>query len=220
MSIFNTLFYQPLLKTLLFFYESVPGGFGMAVILLTVAIKLLLYPLNQKALRSQKTLSVLQPKMEKLKKEHGDNKEDLARETMSAYKEAGINPLSGIFLSLIQIPILLGLYRVFQEVPLQAQINPVFLGVDLSLPNIPIVVVSTLFFFIQMQTTPSPKNLNKGSASSVGGPAFSSILEKQMKYFFPIFIFFVLLKTPSAIGLYLTVSSIFSIMQNKIMTDR
>jgi len=210
MSIFNTLFYQPLLKTLLFFYKSVPGGLGMAVVLLTVTIKLLLYPLNQKALRSQKTLSALQPKMDKLKKEHGDNKEDLARETMSAYKEAGINPLSGIFLSLAQIPILLGLYRVFQEVPLQAQINPIFLGIDLSLPNIPIVVVSTIFFFIQMQATSPPKSSDKGSA-------FSGILEKQMKYFFPIFIFFVLLKTPSAIGLYLTVSSIFSIIQSKLV---
>ncbi len=191
----------------------------MAVVLLTIAIKLLLYPLNHRVLRSQKTLSKLQPEMEKLRKRYGGNKEELARETMGIYKEAGINPLSGIFLSLIQIPILLGLYAVFQDVPSQAQINPIFLGIDLSQPNIALVALSTVLFFIQMQLTPSPKTSNKNPVSPAGGSDFSNILEKQMKYFFPIFIFFVLLKVPAAIGLYLTVSSIFSIIQGKLMNS-
>ena len=80
---FETFFYQPILNLLVFFYNIVPGNnLAIAIILLTATIKLALWPLSKQALQSQKNLQELQPEMERLKKEHANNKEELGRAMM------------------------------------------------------------------------------------------------------------------------------------------
>ena len=103
--LFNTILYEPIYNLLIYFYNIVPGNdIGLAIICLTVLIKLVLMPLSLQAVRSQKTLQDLQPKMDALKKQYKDSKEKLAAETMKLYKEQKVNPLSSCLPLLIQFP--------------------------------------------------------------------------------------------------------------------
>ena len=90
---------------------GIPYSFGFAIILFTVVIKLLTFPLNQQQIKSSKAQQELQPKLKALQKKYGDNREEMARAQMELYKEAGINPLGGCLPMLVQMPIWFGLYR-------------------------------------------------------------------------------------------------------------
>ncbi len=210
MNIFNTIFYQPLVKALLFLYGLQPAGLAGAVVLLTVIIKILLLPLNIKAIKSQKEMSALQPQLKKIQKKYKDDKEKLSRETMALYREAGINPFSSIILLLVQTPILFALYRVFTQVPTMEGIDPYFLGLNLSSSNTFFALAGAAFFFIQTKFT-NPK------METQDGSDFQAMLQKQMQYFFPVFMFFVLVRVPSAIALYFIVSGLLSIAERYLV---
>lgn len=224
-NIFHTFFYQPLFNALIFLYELIPGGdFGLAIILLTLLIRALLFPLNAKSIRSQKAISDLEPKLQAIRKKFEGNKEKIAKETMRIYQEAKINPFSGLVLVLIQLPILIALYRVFTKsvfveelqylysfISRPQEIKPNFLMTDLSQPNALLAAGAGILQFLQtkMQSSSSKKaKTETGNQSD-----FSQVLQKQMLYFFPAFTFLILLRIPSAISLYLAASAIFSILQ-------
>ena len=85
--IFNLVFYQPILNFLVFLYNIVPGhDIGLAIILMTVAIKLILLPLSKQSIKSQKALQELQPKIDEIKKKYADNKEEQGRVMMALFK--------------------------------------------------------------------------------------------------------------------------------------
>src|SRR3989338_65550 len=112
--LFNTILVQPLFNLLVFFYNLIPGhDLGMAIIVLTVVIKLVLYPLSRQSIRSQKALKDLQPKMDALKKQYKDNKEKQAKAMMELYKTEKVNPLSSCLPLLIQLPFLIAVFHVF-----------------------------------------------------------------------------------------------------------
>ena len=222
-NIFDILLYRPLFNALVLLYNYIPGhDFGIAVILLTVIIRIALYPVAVKALNSQKVLQKLQPKLQEIQKKFKDDKEKQAKETMELYRAEKINPFGGLFLALIQLPILIALYMVFWEGLKPSELanlynfvlNPVtinanFLGmIDLSKPNIAFAILAGVLQFFQTKMM-----LPKASKSAGSGPDFSQIMQKQMVYFFPVLTVIILLGLPSAIGLYWTVSGIFSIIQ-------
>lgn len=226
---FKVILYQPLFNALILLYEYLPGhDFGLAVIALTVLIKIILYPLGIQAIRSQKNLSDLQPKIEEIQRKHKDDKEKQARATMELYKKEKINPFSGCLPLLIQLPILLALFQVFWKgfgaermihlysfVPDPGQIDLTFLGIlDLAAPSIVLAFLAGITQFIQtkmMTPTASKKKLKEGTAK------FSDMLQKQMLYFFPIFTVFILWKLPAAIGLYWIATSLFTIIQQRLI---
>lgn len=220
-NVFDTIFCQPLLETLLFFYELIPGGnFGIAIILLTILIKILLFPLNWKSLKSQQSLNELQPKLEKIKERFKNDKEALARETMTLYKKNKVNPFSGFLLLLIQMPILIALYQVFRKASLNREINSFFLGLDLSQPNILLAVIGSAIFFVQMQLSGSRSKLSKSKVKKEKGFDFPVVFQKQMNYFLLFLTFLVLVKVSSAISLYLIVSTMLSILQMSLLKRR
>ncbi len=149
---FNVVLYYPLFNALVFIYNYLPfRDFGVAIIVLTFIIRLILYPLSVRAFTSQRALQKLQPKIQELQKKYKDDKNKQAQETMELYKTEKINPFSGLFLALIQLPILIALYRVFwwgikpgslvgslySFVANPGNFNPMFLSlIDLSKPNI------------------------------------------------------------------------------------
>ena len=220
---FNVLLYQPLFNSLVLLYNYLPGhDFGIAIIFLTIVIRIIIYPLSVKALNSQKALQALQPKMQEIQKKYKDNKEQLAKETLELYRKEKISPFSGLFLALIQLPILIALYSVFWKglnpeelanlysfVSNPGQINSIFLGIiDLSKANLLLAVLVGIFQFFQTKML-TPKNIpGQGKNSDI-----SQIMQKQMVYFFPFLTVFILMSLPSAIGLYWIVSGIFSIIQ-------
>jgi len=220
---FNLFLYFPLFNSLVLIYNYVPGhDFGLAVILLTIIIRLIIYPLSAKALVSQKALSNLQPQLRQLQEKYKDDKERQAKETLELYRREKINPFSGLFLALIQLPILIALYNVFWNglkpgelnnlygfVANPVNINSMFLGlVDLSGPNLIFAVLAGIiqFFQTKMLMPKTDKNQQKGSDMAM-------MMQKQMVYFFPFITVIILLRLPSALGLYWIASGIFSIVQ-------
>ncbi len=97
-TIFDHLLYFPLFNGLMFLYNVLPGhDFGIAIILLTIIIRFILYPVSVKAVQSQRALQKLQPKIQDIQKQYKDDKERQARETLELYRTEKINPFSGLF---------------------------------------------------------------------------------------------------------------------------
>ena len=226
-SFFNIVLYQPLFNALVFLYQYLPGNdFGVAVIVLTILIRLVLYPLGTKGIRAQKALSVLQPKMKEIQTKFKHDREKQSRAMMDLYKKEKINPLSGCLPLLIQLPIIIALYRVFWKglqpeqlaylysfVPSPGVIDSTFLGmIDLAVPCIALAFLAGILQFFQAKTmTPHLSASTPKGEGSMG--QFSNMMQKQMLYFFPVFTVLILWRLPSAIGLYWIVFTLFAIIQ-------
>ncbi|OGZ73893.1 MAG: hypothetical protein A2908_00870 [Candidatus Staskawiczbacteria bacterium RIFCSPLOWO2_01_FULL_38_12b] len=227
---FNFFLYFPLFNSLVLIYDYLPGhDFGVSIIILTIIIRCIIYPLSVKALKSQKALQALAPQLQELQKKHKDDKEKQAKETLELYRKEKINPFSGLFLAFIQLPILIALYNVFWKglkpgelshlyyfIPNPVSINAIFLGfIDLSKPNLIFAVLAgVLQFFQTKMLLPSPV---KGQPKSND---MTMMMQKQMVYLFPIITVIILLKLPSALGLYWITSGIFSIVQQYIILKK
>lgn len=222
-NIFNAFLYQPLFNLLILIYNLLPKhDFGLAIIFLTIIIRIILYPLSIKTLNSQKALQKLQPKTEEIKKKFKDDKERQARETLELYRKEKINPFSGLFLVIIQFPVLIALYTVFnrglkpEELGLlysfianPIQVNSMFFNIiNLAKPNLIFAILASILQFFQTKML-MPKKLNNQLKET--NPAL--MMQKQMVYVFPIITIIILINLPSALSLYWIVSGIFSIIQ-------
>jgi len=225
-TLFNEALYRPLFNGLIILYNILPGDdLGVAIIVLTALIRLILYPLSKKAIRSQKAIAQLQPEMQEIKRKH-KNKEEQARAMMALYQKYKVNPMSGCLPILIQFPILIALYRVFitgldpqkldvlySFVRRPESLNVMFLGiVNLSQRSIVLALLAGFFQFIQSKMIlPKKKTASKGL--KVGGLDFSSLMGQQMTYLMPILTVFIAWSLPAALPLYWMVIIIFGIIQ-------
>src|SRR3989338_6280048 len=104
---FHVILYQPLFNLLIGIYNTIPGNdLGIAIILMTLIIRILFIPLSIKALVSQRKMALVQPKLQELQTRYKDDKQKLASESMALYKEHGVNPFSGCLPLLIQLPVI------------------------------------------------------------------------------------------------------------------
>lgn len=227
---FYSILYKPLFNALIVLYEFLPGSdFGIAVIALTVLIRILLYPVMLQSLKSQKKIKEIQPKLEEIKKKHKDDKEKQAKETMDLYKKEQVNPFGGCLPLLLQLPIMVALYRVFWNgidpgqmmhlysfIPHPGEINPYFLGIlDLSKTSFILALVAGFVQFVQSKSIMSRAPVKPDDKSQ--SAKISRAMESQMIYFFPFFTVIILLRLPAAVGLYWTVTAIFTLLQQKIV---
>jgi len=233
MNLFHSFIYQPVYNVLVFFYNTVPGhDFGVAIILTTLLIKFLFIPLSQKQIESQKKMQELQPKIKELQKKYKDNKEEQTKAIMALYKENKANPLSGCLPLIVQLIVLIAIYRViinissagfavqltdlYTFVSDPGPINHLFLRfVDLSKPNYVLALLSATAQYFQ---TKMLLQSNKGVASVSSDPDkpdFAEIMNKQMLYLGPGITFFVGVTFPAALALYWLVSTLFMIVQQK-----
>ena len=114
--LFNNLFLEPTVNILIFLVRlfeasQIPGSLGLAIITLTIIIRVLIWPLMNAQLKSAKQMAELKPKMDELKVKHGKDKQALALAQSQLYKEAGVNPAAGCLPVLIQFPVLIALYQ-------------------------------------------------------------------------------------------------------------
>ncbi|MGD0576462.1 MAG: YidC/Oxa1 family membrane protein insertase [Candidatus Staskawiczbacteria bacterium] len=211
-------------------YNYIPGhDFGVAIIFLTLIIRIILYPISIKAVNSQRGLQTLQPKIQELQKKYKDDKEKQAKAIFELYKQEKINPFSGLLLALIQLPILITLYRVFwgglDPKGLAAlygfvfnpkHINVLFLHIiDLSKPNLIFAVLAGIVQYFQTKML-LPKKEPKTDKQTKEAD-FAQIMQTQMVYFFPVFTIIILISLPSALGLYWIISGLFSIIQQYLI---
>ncbi|MFC1845428.1 membrane protein insertase YidC, partial [Thermodesulfobacteriota bacterium] len=160
---------RPALYLLNFFYSYV-GNYGIAIILVTVLIKLLFWPIAQKGLKSMKNMQKIQPKMAKLKEKYKDDKTRLNEEMMGLYKTYKVNPLGGCLPMVLQIPVFFALYKVLlqaielRHAPFMLWITdlsaPDRLMIGIDIPYLGGIPVLTLLMggsmFLQQRMTPSP----------------------------------------------------------------
>jgi len=230
---FNVILFQPLFNALVLLYNYLPGrDFGVAVIVLTFLTRIIFYPLGMQAIRSQKELSELQPKIKEVQEQYKNDKQKQSKALMELYKKEKINPFSGCLPILIQLPILIALYQVFWKglqpeamanlysfVQFPGVIDPTLLGLlNLSTPSLGLAVAAGILQFFQ---TKMLVPLQKSSGGQKKGTSdFSQLMQKQMLYFFPIFTVVILLRLPSAIALYWLVTSMFSIFQQYLVLNK
>lgn len=227
---FNILLYKPLFNGLVLLYQYLPGhDFGLSVILLTVLIRLILYPLMAQTIKSQKIFSDLQPKIQEIQQKFKEDKEKQARELMALYQKEKFNPFGGCLPLLIQFPILIAIYQVFWRglhpeamanlysfVPHPREIDPTFLGIiNLGQPSLTFAFLAGILQFFQTKMTTPQQKFNE---SQIGKISISSqTFQKQTLYFFPLLTVFFLWKLPAAISLYWITTTIFSIFQQYLI---
>src|SRR3989344_5483416 len=111
---FRTILYEPLYNGLVFLVGVVPyGDVGLSVIVLTVFVRLVLFPLSHKSTKAQAQMKAIEPEVKKIKEQHKDDRQEQAKKTMELYKKHGVNPFSGILFVIIQLPVIISLYWVF-----------------------------------------------------------------------------------------------------------
>ena len=116
--LYHTFFFEPLYNALVFLFTLLPwADAGIIVILLTILVRLVLYPLSRKAVVTQVRMAEIGPELERIKEKYKDKAEEQARQTLALYREKKVNPFSGILVIIIQIPIILALYQIFLHFP-------------------------------------------------------------------------------------------------------
>jgi len=184
---------------LLSLFHQWTGNWGVAIILLTVVIKLLFYPLSAASYRSMGKMRVLAPKLQRLKEQYGDDRQRLQQAMMDLYKTEKINPLGGCMPILVQIPVFIALYWVLLA-SVELRHAPFFLWIkDLATPDpffiLPILMAATMW--IQTKLNPEPPD-----------PVQAKVM-KIMPIMFSVFFFFF----PAGLVLYWLINNVLSIAQ-------
>lgn len=230
----DLLLYRPIYNTLIFLTTIIPGNdLGWSIILLTILMRVILLIPNQKALEQQKRMQKLQPKLAEIQKKYEGNQQKIGEETMRLWKEHKVNPVGSCLPILIQLPILITLYRAIQNglsisstyflyPPLKNvsidQINSFFFGIlDLSKPNLivlPILLAILQFIQMKLSFAIAQKKKAKDEKKSENTPMDpNAITSKVMTYVFPLLIAFMSLGFPAGIAVYWGVSTLFGIGQ-------
>jgi YidC/Oxa1 family membrane protein insertase len=208
---------KPALFLLNFFYGYV-GNYGIAIILVTILIKLLFWPIAQKGLKSMKNMQKIQPKMAKLKEKYKDDKTRLNEEMMILYKTYKVNPVGGCLPMLMQIPVFFALYKVLlqaielRHAPFMLWITDLsapdrlFIGIDLpylgGLPVLTLLMGASMF--LQQKMTPAPAD-----------PTQAKIM-----MFLPVIFTFMFLNFASGLVLYWFVNNLLSIAQQYLINKK
>lgn len=221
--LWNTVLYKPLYNGLIFLVGVMPAySVGLSVIALTIIVRLIIFPLTHKSIKTQRKMRELEPELRIIKEKHKD-KQEQARQTMELYKKHKTNPFSGCITIFIQLPILIALFLVFRNgftenanllysfVHYPAQIAPGFLGIDLHEKSYILaflVGISQYFYTALSMPKPAP---TKGEKTMQG--EFARSMNMQMRYVFPVLFVVFSLSIPSAVALYWLTTNLFSIGQ-------
>jgi YidC/Oxa1 family membrane protein insertase len=231
--LFNVVLYQPLLNLLVFFYNIIPGhDVGLAIIAMTILLRLILYPLSIKSIKSQKAMKDLQPKLDEIKKKFANQKEKIASETMALYKSEKINPFSSCLPLLIQLPFLIAVYRVFRQglasgsldmlypfIHNPGVLSPLSMGLfDLSKPVIVFALLAGVAQFFQSKMLVSQRP-PKVVADKPGAKDedMSAIMNKQMTYMMPVITVVIGWTLPGGLTLYWFMSTLLMFVQQVII---
>ncbi|MEX0932421.1 MAG: YidC/Oxa1 family membrane protein insertase [Parcubacteria group bacterium] len=229
-AIFHLFFFDPLYNALVILFDILPwADAGVVVIILTVLVRFLMYPLSRKAVHTQVKMQEIAPDLEGIKKKYKDKPEEQARQTLALYREKGVNPFSGILVILIQLPIIIALYRIFllagfpdidtsilyPFVSAPEYISTTFLGfINIVDKSALLAVLAGAAQFLQFRVSTKGQAVPKGDSF---GDNLTRSMQTQMKYFLPIIMFFFAYTTSGVIGLYLLTTSLFALVQELVV---
>ncbi len=193
--------------------DHVFGSYGWSIVVLTIIVRLLFWPVTARANASMKKMSTVQPKIQELREKYKDNPQVLNQKTMELYRTEKINPLGGCFPILLQIPVFLALYSTLDGAVELRQVSFLWAhdlaaadtiarlpGFLFNLPINPLVIAMTVLMVVQQKMTPSAMDP----------------MQQKMMLLMPVVMLFFLYDLPSGLTLYWTVSQIFSILQLRL----
>jgi YidC/Oxa1 family membrane protein insertase len=199
-------FARILLYVMRWFHAHVVENWGVAIILLTVLVKVLLFPLTAKSVRSMNEMRKLQPEIEKLKAKFGNDREKLNLATMQLYQQHKVNPLGGCLPMLLQLPIWFALYATLQT-SVELYREPFLWMHDLTRhdPYFILPIAMGISSFVMQRISPQPAD---------------NAQAKMMLYFMPVFFTVLMLFVPGGLTLYIFVNNVLSIVQQQYMMKR
>lgn len=253
-SIWNKFFMWPILNLLIGFYKmiseaGVPGALGFAIITLTILIRVILYPLMNKQLKSAKKMAAIKPEIDKLNEKHKDDKQALQKAQIELYQKHGINPAAGCLPLLVQFPVLIALYRVFFQVLNNGNLDQVVSDINTIIyhPSLSISSLELDFFGANLASKPSQwqeigvwilsvplitgllqwvqtktmmQNQPKPTKKSDSKKEDTAAdIQKQMAMITPIMFGFFAYQFPLGLALYWNVFGLFGIMQQRIINN-
>lgn len=206
---FDLILVDPLKMIISFFFNfteilGIPN-YGLAIILFTIILKVILYPLTVKQIRSMKKMQELQPKMKAIQEKYKDNKQLQQQKMMEFYQENQFNPLSGCLPLLVQMPILMGIFWALKDFHYVTTPSFLYLA-DISIPDpyyiLPVLSAATTWY--------STRQSQAGQVPQEGAMAQQ---QKIMQIFMPLFIGYISLQFPAGLVIYWVMSNILQILQ-------
>jgi YidC/Oxa1 family membrane protein insertase len=233
-TIYHTVFYQPLYNGLVFLLSITPSWFdiGMAIIVFTIIVKLILFPLSKASIHNQIKMKELEPRIAEIKQKYKDQEQQI--KILALYRDHKLNPFLGILLLLIQVPIIIALYRLFltgglPQIKLEMlysfvhapghALKMVFFDMDISKKSVLLALCAAATQFFQIRLSiPEIKTsaTTKGSLTQ----DMSRTLNMQMRYVLPLFVFFISWSINAAVAIYWTTSNLFAIAQELFVRRR
>lgn len=231
-TLYHALVYNPLYNGLMYLMDVFPWmDAGVAVIIFTIIVRLILFPLSKKAIVTQVRMKELEPELNSLRQSMKEDRQGLALKTMALYKEKKVSPFSSFLVLIIQLPIIIALYSIFLRsglpvvnssllysfvhIPL---VNMNFLGLlDISKSSIFLAIVAAVAQFFQLHFSLAVMKPAAGSTSGNSQMDMAQSMTKNMKYFFPVMVFFISYKIAAVVALYWTVTSIFTLGQELVV---
>lgn len=221
---------QPLFNLFVFLATIWPFGdnVAFAVVAITILTRVALLPFSRATIKNQQAMHHIQPELKRIQAEFKGDQAKLAQETMALYRRHGINPASGCLPALAQIPILIVLFYVFQNIfrhnllygfllsrfpteeAFRAALDTSFFGIDLAQPNLWVLPIATgiLQFIQSWQTLPPKKDMKTHE-----GQDLQTQLMRQMTFIFPLMTIFIARSLPAALPLSWSVTTLFMIVQ-------
>jgi len=232
---YHSFIFNPLYNTLIAMFAFIPWiDAGIAVVFLTIIVRLILYPLSKKAVLTQVRMQEISPKIAEIKEKYKNNSQEQATQTLALYREKGVNPFSGFFVLIIQLPIIWALYKIFLLegfptinteilyffIPTPENINLIFLGLmNIMNKSAVLAFLAAITTFFQLKIAISYQTLPKEGSNSFGDHLARS-MQVQMKYIFPVIVFFISYKISGVIALYWFTSNIFTIGQEIVVRKK
>ncbi len=208
-----------------FLYGLVPN-YGVVILLMSIIVKILTFPLTQKSYGSMKRMQLVQPKIQELQEKYKNNKEVLQQKTMELYKQEKVNPMGGCLPMLLQLPVLYGLFIIFRTA-IELRGAPFMLWMtDLSAPdalfnfgaNIPLL--GTEFNILPILMTVLMVVQQKMTGTGAGGTGQQAQQQKMMQWLMPAMMFFLFYKFPSGLVLYYLTFNALTILQQKFLINK
>ena len=190
--------------------NGVVGNYGIAIIIVTFLMRIIIFPLTLKQEKSMKKMRDLQPELEKIKEKYKDNPQELQKQTAEIYRENGVNPLGGCLPLLIQMPIFVALYYAFigDAIPADAK----FLWFTLKQPDRLFMLGKFAFNLLPILNVGVTFIQQKIMTSATSGQETNQQMQ-SMLYMMPLMMLFIFYNMPSGVTLYYLVSGALSLVQ-------
>ena len=189
---------------------GVVGNYGIAIIIVTVLMRIIIFPLTLKQEKSMKKMRELQPELEKIKEKYKDNPQEYQQKTAELYRESGVNPLGGCLPLLIQMPVFVALYWAFSGNAIPADAK--FLWFTLKQPDRLFMIGNFAFKLLPILNVGVTYIQQKIMTSATSGQESSQQMQ-TMLYMMPLMMLFIFYKMPSGVTLYYLVSGALSLVQ-------